>query len=85
MAASFNMLRANDLIWSFVVSNYLLGKEPIPVRSFFLEFQLDAHASGHAFVLSTQHVSAQSPGETRRYHVADAPIDLTKIKTPTFS
>ena len=30
MANAFNMLRPNDLIWSYYVNNYLKGKEPMP-------------------------------------------------------
>ena len=84
MATSFNMLRANDLIWSFVVNNYLLGKEQIPFDLLF--WNSDATrmpAAMHSFYLRNmyQRNLAAKPGGII---LAGMPIDLSKIKTPTF-
>ncbi len=84
MANTFNMLRANDLIWSFVINNYLLGKEPFPFD--LLYWNSDSTrmpAAMHSFYLRNmyqENLLCKAGGLT----LADVPIDLTKIKTPTF-
>jgi polyhydroxyalkanoate synthase subunit PhaC len=84
MATTFNMLRANDLIWSFVVNNYLLGKEPFPFD--LLYWNSDSTrmpAAMHSFYLRSMY-------QENKLVVPDAltlcgeRIDLRKIKTPSF-
>jgi polyhydroxyalkanoate synthase len=84
MATTFNMLRANDLIWSFVVNNYLLGKDPFPFD--LLYWNADSTrmpAAMHSFYLRTMYQEnlLVQPGGIS---LAGEPIDLTKVKTPTF-
>jgi polyhydroxyalkanoate synthase len=84
MATSFNMLRANDLIWSFVVNNYLLGKEPVPFD--LLYWNADATrmpAAMHGFYLRNMYQNNRllMPGGISLKGVS---IDLRLIETPTF-
>jgi poly[(R)-3-hydroxyalkanoate] polymerase subunit PhaC len=84
MHQTFNMLRANDLIWSFVVNNYLLGKSPFPFD--LLYWNADSTrmpAAMHSFYLRRmyqQNLLAKPGGIT----LAGVPIDLRKVKTPAF-
>ena len=84
MATAFNMLRANDLIWSFVVDNYLLGKEQTPFDLLFWNSDLTRMpAAMHSFYLRKmyqQNLLAKPCGIS----LAGTPIDLSKIKAPTF-
>ena len=84
MATTFNMLRANDLIWSFVVNNYLLGNDPFPFD--LLYWNSDSTrmpARMHSFYLRKmyqENLLAQPGGIS----LAGVPIDLCKIKTPAY-
>ncbi|MFQ5774653.1 MAG: PHA/PHB synthase family protein [Kiloniellaceae bacterium] len=84
MASTFNMLRANDLIWSFVVNNYLLGKDPFPFD--LLYWNADSTrmpAAMHSFYLRKMYQDnlLVKPGGIE---LKGVPIDLTKVKTPAF-
>ncbi|MEX2642872.1 MAG: class I poly(R)-hydroxyalkanoic acid synthase [Acetobacterales bacterium] len=84
MAQTFNMLRANDLIWSFVVNNYLLGKEPFPFD--LLYWNSDSTrmpAQMHSFYLRRMYQENKlvEPGGIT---LAGEPIDLRDIKTPSY-
>src|SRR5204862_2149780 len=84
MATTFNMLRANDLIWSFVVNNYLLGKDPFPFD--LLYWNSDSTrmpAAMHSFYLRNMYLKnrlAQPGGIV----LNDTPIELPRIRTPLY-
>ena len=84
MATTFNMLRANDLIWSFVVNNYLMGKEPFPFD--LLYWNGDATrmpAAMHSFYLRNMY-QKNLLAQPRGISMKGVPVDLSKIKTPLY-
>jgi poly[(R)-3-hydroxyalkanoate] polymerase subunit PhaC len=84
MATTFNMLRANDLIWSFVVNNYLMGNDPFPFD--LLYWNADSTrmpARMHSFYLRKMY-QENLLKDPNGLSLAGVPIDLRKIKTPAY-
>jgi polyhydroxyalkanoate synthase len=84
MATTFNMLRANDLIWSFVVNNYLMGRDPFPFD--LLHWNSDSTrmpAAMHSFYLRNMYLKnrLREPGGIT---LSGVPIDVTQVKVPAY-
>ena len=84
MAGTFNMLRSNDLIWTFVINNYLLGKEPFPFDLLFWNSDSTRMPYAmHSFYLRNMYLNnrLREPGGIT---LLDEPIDLSKVTTPCY-
>jgi polyhydroxyalkanoate synthase len=84
MAGTFNALRANDLIWSFFVNNYLMGKEP---KAFDLLYwnadQTRMPRALHLFYLREFYQRNKlAKGELE---LGGVRLDLGKVKTPIYA
>ena len=84
MANTFNMLRSNDLIWPYIVNNYMRGKKPVPFD--ILYWNSDATrmpAANHSFYLRNCYLDNKlTKGEME---IAGARIDLHKVKVPVYN
>jgi polyhydroxyalkanoate synthase len=81
---TFSLLRSNDLIWSFVVNNYLMGKEPFPFDLLYWnDDSTNMPAAMHSFYLRKMYRDNEltRPGGIEMF---GTPIDLSKITVPAY-
>ena len=84
MATAFNMLRSNDLVWPYIVNNYLRGKKPYAFD--ILYWNSDATrmpAANHSFYLRNCYLENRlAKGEME---IAGVTLDLKKVKLPIYN
>jgi len=84
MALAFNLLRDNDLIWSYFVNNYLAGREPFPFDLLFWNSDsTNIPAKAHAFYLRSMYLHnllAKPAGIS----LNEVPINIEDIKVPAY-
>lgn len=84
MASSFNSLRANDLVWSFFIKNYLRGKNPIPFDILYWNSDsTNMPATMHSQYLRWMYLHNDLV-KPNKLHLNHTPIDVRTIDVPTF-
>ena len=83
MADTFNALRANDLIWSFFVSNYLMGKDPPAFDLLF--WNADQTRMPKALHLNyLRSMYGQNLLSQGKFRIGGLTVDLSKVKIPLY-
>jgi polyhydroxyalkanoate synthase subunit PhaC len=83
MATVFNMLRPKDLIWPYIVNNYMLGKKPFPFDLLFWnQDSTRLPAANHNFYLREfYHENKLARGQMT---IGNVKLDLGKVKIPIY-
>jgi polyhydroxyalkanoate synthase len=84
MATVFNALRANDLVWSSYINQYLKGEKPKPFDLLYWNSDstnIPEHV--HSFYLRTMYLQNQLI-QPDCVNIAGVPLDLSQIKTPSY-
>lgn len=84
MSLSFNMLRENDLIWSYYINNYLLGKDPMPFDLLYWNSDYtNLPAKMHSYYLRNMYLDNQLI-EPNALTIAGEKIDLSQVSIPLY-
>ncbi|MEO6224596.1 MAG: class I poly(R)-hydroxyalkanoic acid synthase [Sphingomicrobium sp.] len=84
MAATFNLLRGRDLIWSYVVNNYLLGEEPAPFDLLHWNSDTTNLPGGWHRDYLESFYKGNKLAEKGGITVAGTKIDIGRVKTPSY-
>ncbi|MFV2092059.1 MAG: class I poly(R)-hydroxyalkanoic acid synthase, partial [Hyphomicrobiales bacterium] len=84
MARAFNSLRANELIWSYVINNYLLGRDPFPFDLLYWNTDSSSMpAANHIFYMREFYLNNKlAKGEME---LAGTPLSIAAVTLPIYS
>ena len=84
MGMAFSLLRSNDMIWSVIINNYLLGKKPLPFEVLYWNADSTRLTPKlHSYYLRNMYLK-NNLMKPNKLKIANTPIDIFSVTTPCY-